>query len=286
MKSESLSKGALVALVVTAGSSAPVARAHEFWLQPDALRLPPGAETPVRFFVGERFRGEERPWDPDRAVELRHLSPSAEEPLRGEAGAAPATWVTLEEPGAHVLAYRSQPARHTLDADRFNRYLLDDGLYRPLAARLAEGAWEAPGRERYARYAKVLLVCSGETASGGDVSRAKTPVGHRLEIVPETDPLALAHGTSAISVRVLFEGEPLGGAVVFAAPAARPEELLRALTGADGRCEFALDATGTWMVSLVHMIASEDADVDWDSSWATLVFARGEAVPATIPPTP
>lgn len=299
-----------IVLAMAATCFASPCLAHEFWLQPDQFRLQPGTETPVRIFVGERFRGEELPCDASRVAEFRHLSASGEENLNGEEGAAPAAWLHVDDPGLHLLAYRSHPAALELAAERFNGYLLDDGHYRTLAARLAAGTYDAPGRERFARYAKALLVCDGtqsaSTAGGvgagqvgdsmptpnatpmptstADASLAMRAVGHRLEIIPETDAHALADGASEIAVRVLFEGEPLGGAVIFATPAGNPEKgLLRTLTHVDGRCRFSLASTGPWMISLVHMIECRDCpDADWDSSWATLVFARGDVVAASL----
>jgi hypothetical protein len=272
-------------LAIAAALLPGVALGHEFWIQPDEFHPAPGAQTPVRCFVGERFRGEELPWRTPHAADFRHLSPGGEEAVRGEDGATPAAWVRFEEAGVHVLAYRSHASPLTLPADAFNAYLLDDGLYAPLAARRAAGACDRPGRERYARYAKAAVVCGGGATSSRAASQ---PVGHRLELVPDTDLAALAAGAPEIALRVLFESAPLAGAVVFAAPAARPEEgLRRTLTDGQGRCRFALDSTGPWMVSLVHMIAcSGCSDADWDSSWATLVFWRGGDGPGFSSPTP
>jgi hypothetical protein len=247
---------------------------HELWIQPDDFRPMCGVETPVRLFVGERFRGEELPWDGGRIRDLVLVSARGPFTLRGEPGAAPAAWARLDEPGAHLLAFRSKPATLEFVPDAFNSYLLEDGLYAPLAARRAAGALAMPVRERVSRYAKAVL----GVAAGHAIGLLARPLGHRLEIVPETDVGADPHDDGDLVVRVLFEGVPLEGAVIFAAPFAGPEDRLqRGLTDAEGRCRFALDVPGPWMISLVHMVECHDcADADWDSSWATFVFARGD----------
>ncbi len=273
-----------IVLVLSLATQAGPASAHEFWMQPDDFDPAPGAETPVRFFVGERFRAEEFPWDPTRAAELLLVSPRRSQTLRGEPGATPATWVRAEEPGPRWLALRSNPAVLELAADRFNAYLLDDGLYTALAARRAAGDFESPGRERFTRYAKTLFA----SALDAEAAMASRLIGHRLEIVPETSTASLVDGAREIVVRVLFEAEPLTGAVIFAAPASSPEDgLQRGLTDAEGRSRFTLDVEGPWMISLVHMIECHDcADADWDSSWATLVFAHGDDLAGSLSSAP
>ena len=194
--------------------------------------------------------------------------------------------MTLRQPGTHLIAYRSNPATIELPAEKFNEYLVTEGNYEPLTARLETGMYDAPGRERYTRYAKALLVCAGAKGKGKrNASLASTPIGHRLEIIPDTDPLALEAGATEIDVHVLFEGQPLAGAVVCATPAAHRDTPVRKITHPDGRVRFTLDCTGPWMVSLVHMVECKDcSDADWDSSWATLVFHRGEVIAASITP--
>jgi uncharacterized GH25 family protein len=96
-------------------------------------------------------------------------------------------------------------------------------------------------------------------------------LGHRLEIVPEVDPADGALG-GAFRARVLFEGQPLAGALVQAFPGP-----LRAETDRDGRIRFDLPHGGAWLVSVVHMVPCASCGrSDWESAWASLTFFRTE----------
>lgn len=271
-----------VLLVFTLLGAPRAAQAHEFLVAPDSGAV--GDEIAVRLFVGEPFAGEELPYEPWRVVEFRHLwmqdGAIAEEALAGEAGAAPAGWCRLASPGRHLFAYCSTSSRSVLESAKFNAYLLDDGLYQPLARRRAAGLLDTPGRERYARYCKAIFDADG---AGCDPALVSRPLGHRLEIVPLA---GLAQtGPRELVVEVRFEGRPLEGAVIFAWPqdtAGEPRTTARqrALTDRLGRARFDLHRGGAWLVSLVHMVPSEESlDTDWDSSWATLLLCSPGASP-------
>jgi uncharacterized GH25 family protein len=166
-----------------------------------------------------------------------------------------------------MLAYDSDFASITLDADRFDTYLAEDGLDDVLASRRASE--RIPGRERYRRCAKVWL-------AGSEPARATAPVGSPLEIVP----LGIPGDAESLTVRVLYQGRPLEHALVHA---------WRRTSGAfgpidpawsartDARGEVTLDglSPGEWLIGTVHMLPSRDREAaDWESTWASLVFDR------------
>ena len=257
-----------------AAALAPPAWGHEFWLEPELLRAQVNEEVSIRFFVGERFAGEERPYLAQRAREFRHLWAAGEERLPGEEGIAPAGRFRAVAPGLHVVAYRSAPLPIVLEPERFNAYLLDDGLYSPLETRRRTGQLDKPGRERYSRYCKTI-VRVGEPVPGDSI--AQRVLGHRLEIVLLSNPFAWSPGSELLA-RVLFEDQPLAGGVVFAACRDEPTGTLsHVLTDVEGRCRFTLDRPGLWMLSLVHMVPCEGCDdAEWESSWATLIVELGD----------
>ncbi len=179
--------------------------------------------------------------------------------------------------GGALLAYESDFTPIELAPDLFDGYLADEGLAGPLAARRHANT-HAPGRERYRRCAKTWL-------AGRDPARATTPLGLPLEIVP----LELPGNAAALRVRLLWNGEPLAGARVKAwrsslaadgaplAAAARDSVAMAWESATDARGELTVPcrAPGEWMLSAVTMQPCGEAAVaDWESTWASLTFAR------------
>jgi uncharacterized GH25 family protein len=97
--------------------------------------------------------------------------------------------------------------------------------------------------------------------------------GLPLEIVPVSDPLSARPG-SPLRVRVLHQGQPLGGALVIArSPAAAPEEQ-SVRTNAAGEAVLTPSSAGLWLVTCVHMTAAPaGVDAQWESLWASLTFS-------------
>ena len=258
--------------------AAPPARAHEYWLAPEAWRALPGDTVRFGALAGEGFTGERKPYSPARTVRLRA---GAARPLdlAPVAVAGDSVWARFApgDRGGLLLAYQSNFAHITLDAATFDRYLADEGLMGPLATRRAAGD-TVPGRERYRRCAKAWL-------AGDSAARATRPLGLPLEIVPLSAPGA----DSALRVRVVFEGRPLGGALLqawrqpFGLDGLTLDPARRAMVEAawagrtDGRGEAIVPVTaaGEWLIGTVHMVPSRGSSAaDWESTWASFAFAR------------
>ena len=248
--------------------------AHEFWLWPESFNVTPGGTVRLGLRVGENFTGEVRPFSAARTAALRHVSAAGTRDLLAQVPAAPGVDsldVVLATPGTHILAYDSQPSTITLEADKFLAYLNEDGLQHVAAARHAAGQDQQPGRERYQRFVKTLLLAGAQSDS--------TYAGHtgqRLEIVPVTDPFA-THASS-IQFAILFNGQPLAGVTVRAWHHEGAKLIdFKAQSDGAGTVTFELSQAGPWMISVVHMIPLTNVPgLDWESSWASLTYSRPE----------
>jgi len=124
-------------------------------------------------------------------------------------------------------------------------------------------------------YCKAVIVV-GSSAAGEPLRWSE--LGQRLEIVPQSDPVALLAGARELEVQVLFEREPLAGARVVAVPAAAPEQGLRAtITDEVGLARLALDRPGWWLVRVRHKPRDEEGRLEAGGELtATLTIASGK----------
>jgi hypothetical protein len=263
--------------------------AHEFWIAPVTTPLAAGGTANISLLVGEYFTGELVGFSKAQTASFRQYSAAGHKDLAYmlPAVAVAALPVPIDKPGTHLIAFDSQPHVITLSADAFHAYLHDEGLDFIKTRREAAGTAQLPGRERYRRFVKALLQAgkadgsgsakananANANANGGADKTFSTLTGQRLELVPLANPLRLRPG-NALGLRVLFEGQPLAGALLKAWHKQGSQTLvIRATTAADGSAVFNLPYAGPWMVSVVHMIPAADSkDIDWDSLWGSLSF--------------
>ena len=267
-----LAAGALLAI------TALPAWAHEYWLAPNRWTAAPGETITVAGAVGTGFRGERRPFARSRCVRFVARAGATLDLARAAVDADP-VWARIAptDTGGMMLAYESDFASIELPADEFNEYLALEGLDAPLAARRRAGSTN-PGRERYRRCAKAWI-------DGGDTTRALRAIGLPLEIVP----LERLGRAPALRLRVLRDGRPVAGVLVRAwrtalaadghgvDPAARDSVGIAwgTRTNAAGDATILAADPGEWLVSAVHMVPCLDAELgDWESTWASLTFAR------------
>ena len=273
------------ALVFTLLALARAASAHEFWIAPSHYDAKPGATIELGAVAGTGFRGERKPWSPDHSVRFVVRAAKAIDLARvATPGELAWTRFAPSDGDGALVAFESDFLPIQLPAEQFNLYLKAEGLDVPLAAR---GASAAPGRERYRRCAKAWL-------AGGDPARATARLGLPLELVPDGAPGASAE----LRVQVLLEGRPLAGVLVKAwrtdlatadvsrAPFERDSVNVAWLgrSDASGRVSVPVREAGEWLVSAVHMEPCREHEVaDWESTWASLTFARTGGAAATRP---
>jgi hypothetical protein len=299
----------LLSLLLLAGAAA----AHDFWLRPASFA--PAEQTPlaVQLMVGQGGAGEPVARNDARLLRFALLDASGERPLAGRDGADPAGLVRVQRAGAQWLVFTAAPVFIELEGAKFDAYLQEEGLDAIAARRSERGEAGAPAREIYRRCAKSLL--HAHTAAQPNVApdddRAALPVGLPLELLPLRDPAGLAPGADGadLTVRLLWQGQPLPGALVKAtlladptpkpaadAPAALPFGApaatgLRVRTDARGDAVLHLPRGGAWFVGAEHMLVAENgvaldglsaADpargretlppADYESFWASLTF--------------
>jgi hypothetical protein len=218
----------------------------------------------VALRVGQDFQGDPVPRDDRMIVRFVAVGPDGEVPISGLPGTHPAGFARIQAPGLSIIGYRSRRTPIELAADKFEKYLAEEGLERISQARARRGETGKPGREVYSRCAKSLLIAGPAPASGSD--RA---LGLTLELIAESK----LDKPGDLPLRLLYEGQPLVGALVVALNRAAPEKKLSARTDGRGRVVLALSQGGVWLIKCVHMVpAPADTGADWESLWASLTF--------------
>jgi uncharacterized GH25 family protein len=240
--------------------AARVASAHDFWIEPSSFHPAAGEIVTAALRVGQKMQGDPVPRIPPLVERFVLKGESAESPMIGRPGSDPAGMMRVGEPGLHWIGYQSTASTVTLEAQKFEQYLRDEGLERLIAQKKPQN------RERFYRCAKSLLA-SGAAAKGFDA-----PLGFTLELIPRKNPYALRAG-GELPLALVFRGKPDPNALVVAMSKDDPEHAVRARTDARGRATLRLPRPGFWLIKAVHMEpAPPDSGADWESWWASVTF--------------
>lgn len=266
--------GGILAVLVVAPATA-----HDFWIEPASFMPMPGQTVAVRLLVGEHFSGDAVARPPAASMHRfvlveagRSAGTQAGFTVPGRTGADPAGEFRLAGPGAYVIGFHGKANAIELPAEKFNAYLREEGLESVLELRARRDQLNQPGREIYVRCAKSLLLVGSARADGPPADRI---LGFPLELLAERQPGLLREG-DVLPVRLLHEGRPLAGALVFALNRDDPVRRLALRSDADGRVLLPLGRAGQWLVKAVHMRpAPADSGADWESLWASLSFWSG-----------
>lgn len=260
------------------------ASGHDLWLEPSTFVSPAGERLDIDIRLGHADSPETQARDGRRIVHFEALGPLADRdaatvPVLGLEGARPAGVLRPQAPGRYVVGYRTTDARSELPAERFESYLLEEGLEAIRDVRRERGEADSPGTERFSRAAKALITigtAESTTAKSSDPQpTADRRLGFRLELVAEEDPSRWQDGGS-MTFRLWFEDRPRAGARVDAISLDEPGVTLDARTDDDGRVTFRLPRGGRWFVAAVHMVETPPSVAeDWQSIWSSLSFLAG-----------
>lgn len=245
------------------------ASAHEFWVQPSQLSVQSNSLLRLSLMHGERFEGH--PVPRDNAMISRFEFIDASKNAADVMGMDRACESFLRPLTSGVVVYESEWYKSTLDADRFNAYLEEEGLTEIIDRREQLGEENMTGREVYKRCAKALIAVAGEHTEHVDQW-----IGLPLEIKVDsisTDPDSTAAPTITASIRL--HGKPIAGLEIVAVTKQDPTNLIILATDEDGRIHFQAHGAGnTWMLTALAIERAEEIEnADWASYWASNVFA-------------
>ncbi len=257
-----------LAIVAFALRSSPLF-AHDLWIEPTTFSPEPGQWVGVRLRVGQDLLGDPLPRNAALVKQFVFEDAAGRKPVVGRDGVDPAGFLRPDLPGLLVIGYHSHPSAVELPAEKFNRYLREEGLETIAALRARRNETEASARELFSRCAKSLVLSGTSDAAQGD-----RPLGFPLELVAERNPYTLG-ADEELPVRLTYEDRPLADALVVAMNRLSPAEKLAARTDAAGRVRFRLRPDGMWLIKAVHMVpAAADSYAEWASFWASLTFER------------
>ncbi len=255
-----------IALLLVATS----ATAHDLYLMPEKFVMRAGSLLRFAFENGDEFPAGVSAVKPERLRNTRLLSKagSADFEKIAEQGKHTVAEVKIPGEGLAILTASTLPNFIELDAAKFKSYLEHENLNEVVAWREAHGESAKPGRERYSKYVKSLVL------AGGPDAFYKERTGLTIEIVLQADPYSLGPGKTLPAV-VLFRGKPAVNIAVESAwiegGKAKMETIGR--TDKDGRIRIPVVAVGPHRLHAIVMERCAEPKVaDWESFWASFTF--------------
>jgi uncharacterized GH25 family protein len=245
--------------------------AHDFYILPDAFSVTPKSTVRLGFHNGDSFPESEVSPTIARVKDAQLVTAGGAVPIQNiqvSGKRAIGTVLVPEGVGNFLLSVHTAPNFIELAPDKFLAYLKEEGLANVINWRREHRDTAKPGRERYSKFAKSLLV------SGAPNDFYKHTVGFPIEIVPEANPYTL-HAGSQLPVRIMFRGEPAAGLQLETAWSGEGKSKTTVIgrTDSAGRITVPLSAAGKWRLhSLMMERYAESATADWESFWASLTF--------------
>ncbi len=244
--------------------------AHDLYLLPDLFHPSKGTILKIAFHNGDSFPESEAAPKVERLLEAQISGQSGKSPIENMRVAGKETLGAAQVfgQGNFLLSVHTVSNFIELAPDKFLSYLKEEGLVEVVDWRSRHSEMGKPGRERYTKFAKSLVL------SGAADDFYKHSLGFPIEIIPLSDP-STVHAGGSLPVRVVFHGKPAAALQVEAAWASGDQRktVVIGRTGVDGSIVVPITHAGKWRLhSLKMMRCAEPAVADWESSWASLTF--------------
>ncbi len=256
--------------------TAPIACAHDFWLDAEKFKMDAPGNVDVAPRVGHTGDVSEWPYERRLVANVMSIGPDGSKSQLHASDfddGQNTISAQLDTEGVHILVLNSMPSYSILPADKFNDYLEEEGIRPIMIHRSAKRLYDTPGRERYARRSKALIKVG---QASGEQSHVTEPVGQSLEIVPLTDPYSANLGDT-LPVQVLFFGEPVTGAKIHISRF-HPvhDDLEPVTTNKDGIANIMLSENGEYLLHIAWsspLPQNADQQADYDTLFAGLSFS-------------
>lgn len=244
--------------------------AHDLYLMPVRFLAQKGQPLEFAFQNGDEFPVASAPVKLERLRDTELRSRGGRAPFENLVAGEKNTTGSVRVPGKGVaiLTARTVPNFIEMTPAEFKEYLEHENLGEIVKWRESHGEASKPGRERYSKYVKALIL------SGKADAYYRERTGLTIEIVPEANPYALKPG-QMLPVQVLFRGKPAAGVAVESAWLENGKATLAVVgrTDAQGRVQVPVKAVGPHRLHAIVMErCAEPQTADWESFWASLTF--------------
>ncbi len=266
--------GAVISALIAIGGAFD-ARAHDFWVQPDAYWVAPAISTPFILQVGHGVDRQRARIPLARVIRFEAIGPrGGTVDMLGSmrlGGPTSDGTIVFKASGTYVLVLQTDARAHSLlPAIRFNDYLRTEGLTSALRFREQTRHMTADGSENYSRTAKAIIQVG---ASSSPQAQVTTSMGLPLEIVPDIDPYASPRA-KILPVHVLYKGRRLPGALIKLTNLDRDAAPIDSrLTDDQGRASFGVPESGRWLLNVIWTEAAPpSSDTDFETVFSSLSF--------------
>ena len=257
--------------------------AHDTFLKFESHYLKPSSAVSVSLMNGT-IEESENSVTLDRMQDVRIVGPIelVEKPDRSQWQLTEKLSIlgfTTGKPGTYVAGVSIKPRPIEMTADKFNKYLKHSGVLDVLAEREKKKPTKAKVVEKYSKHVKALFQVGDKQTSS--FSQA---FSYPIEIIPQQNPFSLKIGDS-LPVKVCFKGKPVANQLVYASYVGfhkhdddgQHVEAVQTRTDEQGMAQIKISKQGLWYVRLIHMVASEEEGIDYESNWATITFEVKQA---------
>ncbi|MEM9260996.1 MAG: DUF4198 domain-containing protein, partial [Bacteroidota bacterium] len=186
---------------------------HDMYLKLDTFFLQPNSTATLQLFNGT-FDKSDNVIDRDRMIDASMVGNGNRTAIDTAAWSEKDKQTLLKfqtgAAGTWVAGVSTRPRDFEMTAEKFNDYLVHDGVLDMLEWRKENNELELDAIERYSKHIKAIYQV-------GDMHTEdwKTVLGYPIEFVPLSNPYT-THAGHGLKVKLLWQGEPLANQLVYA----------------------------------------------------------------------
>lgn len=251
---------------------APVASAHEFWIEPTQYRVEPKSMIEAFLRNGENFVGSSVSYHKGSTARFEIFHATNTEQITPRLGDDPALALNVQQNGLHVVIHESPVSTIAYTKwDKFQRFADHKDFKNMLARHQERGLSEVYFKEAYTRFSKSLI-------SVGDGVGNDQHFGLEIELVALQNPYTLKPDDS-INVAGYYQGQLRPDAQIELFEKAPNGEVVVKLyrTDDNGVVELPVKSNHSYLVDMVVLrkpskALAQGRGVVWETLWASLTF--------------
>ena len=253
-----------------------VAKAHEFWIEPEEFVIDQGQELHFALMVGTDFKGFQQLYIPSRFERFDLISPQGTVFVDGRVGDRPAGQITPNEEGLHIIRHETNVETIIYEnLGKFASFTTEKGLMDAFDQHRQRGLEDVNFIEDYRRYAKSLI-------GVGHYKGHDQVLGMAVEITALDNPYTMTG--DSMSFQLHQDNAPWGNAqvMVFSHPLEdeNRKQVQRHIykTNSLGTVTIPVKLGHAYLIDAVSLTPLNKGQSDngavWLSRWASLTFAR------------